>query len=391
MKDIYIVESLRTPFGSFGGALSDVEAPHLGGTVMKMLVKGAGLDCTAVDEVIVGQVLSAGVGQAPARQAMRYAGLPDNVHAMTINKVCGSGLKAIMLGAGSIALGEAEVVIAGGMENMSLAPYILKKARYGYRMGHGELLDLLVYDGLTDPYTGKHMGEIADAAAAKHGFSREAQDEYAIRSYQLAQKAVKEGIFKEEIVPVVKKSKKGEEVIAEDEEPFKVDFEKLKQLRPAFTKDGTVTAGNASTINDGAALTLLAGGAALKKYNLKPHARLVASSTWSLSPELFPDAPVGAIETVCSRVGIKVADINLFEINEAFSVVAMIAIKQLQLDPNRVNVNGGAVALGHPIGASGGRLVATLVRELNKRQVRYGLVALCIGGGEAVAALFERV
>jgi acetyl-CoA C-acetyltransferase len=391
MKDIYIVESLRTPFGSFGGALSDVEAPHLGGTVMKMLVKGAGLDCTAVDEVIVGQVLSAGVGQAPARQAMRYAGLPDNVHAMTINKVCGSGLKAIMLGAGSIALGEAEVVIAGGMENMSLAPYILKKARYGYRMGHGELLDLMVYDGLTDPYTGKHMGEIADAAAAKHGFSREAQDEYAIRSYQLAQKAVKEGIFKEEIVPVVKKSKKGEEVIAEDEEPFKVDFEKLKQLRPAFTKDGTVTAGNASTINDGAALTLLAGGAALKKYNLKPHARLVASSTWSLSPELFPDAPVGAIETVCSRVGIKVADINLFEINEAFSVVAMIAIKQLQLDPNRVNVNGGAVALGHPIGASGGRLVATLVRELNKRQVRYGLVALCIGGGEAVAALFERV
>ena len=391
MKDIYIVESLRTPFGSFGGALSDVEAPHLGGTVMKMLVKGAGLDCTAVDEVIVGQVLSAGVGQAPARQAMRYAGLPDNVHAMTINKVCGSGLKAIMLGAGSIALGEAEVVIAGGMENMSLAPYILKKARYGYRMGHGELLDLMVYDGLTDPYTGKHMGEIAAAAAAKHGFSREAQDEYAIRSYQLAQKAVKEGIFKEEIVPVVKKSKKGEEVIAEDEEPFKVDFEKLKQLRPAFTKDGTVTAGNASTINDGAALTLLAGGAALKKYNLKPHARLVASSTWSLSPELFPDAPVGAIETVCSRVGIKVADINLFEINEAFSVVAMIAIKQLQLDPNRVNVNGGAVALGHPIGASGGRLVATLVRELNKRQVRYGLVALCIGGGEAVAALFERV
>ena len=391
MKDIYIVESLRTPFGSFGGALSDVEAPHLGGTVMKMLVKGAGLDCTAVDEVIVGQVLSAGVGQAPARQAMRYAGLPDNVHAMTINKVCGSGLKAIMLGAGSIALGEAEVVIAGGMENMSLAPYILKKARYGYRMGHGELLDLMVYDGLTDPYTGKHMGEIADAAAAKHGFSREAQDEYAIRSYQLAQKAVKEGIFKEEIVPVVKKSKKGEEVIAEDEEPFKVDFEKLKQLRPAFTKDGTVTAGNASTINDGAALTLLAGVAALKKYNLKPHARLVASSTWSLSPELFPDAPVGAIETVCSRVGIKVADINLFEINEAFSVVAMIAIKQLQLDPNRVNVNGGAVALGHPIGASGGRLVATLVRELNKRQVRYGLVALCIGGGEAVAALFERV
>ena len=209
MKDIYVVESLRTPFGSFGGGLSDVEAPHLGGTVMKALSERADLDPAAINEVIVGQVLTGGVGQAPARQAMRYAGLPDSVHAMTINKVCGSGLKAIMLGAGSIALGEAEVVIAGGMENMSLAPYILKKARYGYRMGHGELLDLMVYDGLQDPYTGRHMGEIADAAAQRHGFSREEQDEFAIRSYQLAQKAVKEGIFKDEIVPVVKKSKKG--------------------------------------------------------------------------------------------------------------------------------------------------------------------------------------
>jgi acetyl-CoA C-acetyltransferase len=391
MKDIYVIESLRTPFGSFGGGLSDVEAPHLGGTVIKMLAERADLDLAAINEVIIGQVLTGGAGQAPARQAMRYAGLPDSVHAMTINKVCGSGLKAIMLAAGSIALGDAEVVIAGGMENMSLAPFILKKARYGYRMGHGELLDLMVYDGLQDPYTGRHMGEIADAAAAHHGFSREAQDEYAIRSYQLAQKAVKEGIFKDEIVPVVKKSKKGEEVIADDEEPFKVDFEKLKQLRPAFTKEGTVTAGNASTINDGAALTLLVGEAALKKYSLKPRARLVAYATWSLSPDLFPDAPVGAIESVCSRAGIKISDIDLFEINEAFAAVAMIAVKQLELDLRRVNVNGGAVALGHPIGASGGRLVATLVRELNKRQVRYGLAALCIGGGEAVAAIFERV
>lgn len=391
MEDIYIVESLRTPFGSFGGVLSDVEAPHLGGTVIKTLVERADLDPAAINEVIVGQVLTGGVGQAPARQAMRYAGLPDSVHAMTINKVCGSSLKAIMLGAGSILLGDAEVVIAGGMENMSLAPFILKKGRYGYRIGHGELLDLMVYDGLQDPYTGRHMGEIADAAAAKHGFSRESQDEYAIRSYQLAQKAVKEGIFKDEIVPVVKKSKKGEEVIAEDEEPFKVDFEKLKKLRPAFTKEGTVTAGNASTINDGAALTLLAGEAALKKYSLKPRARLAAYATWSLSPELFLDAPVGAIEAACGRAGIKVSEIDLFEINEAFSAVAMIAIKQLQLDLARVNVNGGAVALGHPIGASGGRLVATLVRGLNKRQVRYGLATLCIGGGEAVAAIFERV
>jgi acetyl-CoA C-acetyltransferase len=391
MEDIYIVESLRTPFGSFGGVLAEVDAPHLAGTVMQTLSERADIDPAAINEVIVGQVLGGGVGQAPARQAMRYAGFPDSVHAMTINKVCGSGLKAIMLAAGSITLGDAEVVIAGGMENMSLAPYILKKARYGYRMGHGELLDLMVHDGLQDPYTGKHMGEIADAAAARHSLSREAQDEYAIRSYQLAQKAVKEGYFKEEIVPVVKKSKKGEEVICDDEEPFKVDFEKLKQLRPAFTREGTVTAGNASTINDGAALTLLAGEAALKRYRLNPRARLVATSTSSLSPDLFPDAPVGAIKSVCNRAGFKIADIDLFEVNEAFAAVAMITIKQLELDPRRVNVNGGAVALGHPIGASGGRLVATLVRELNKRQARYGLATLCIGGGEAVAAIFERV
>ncbi|MBI4732147.1 MAG: thiolase family protein [Chloroflexi bacterium] len=391
MENIYVVESLRTPFGSFGGALSDIESPRLGETVMRALTERAGLDPAVVNEVIVGEVLMGGVGQAPARQAMRYAGFPDNVHAMTINKVCGSGLKAIMLGAGSILLGDSDVVIAGGMENMSSTPFILKKARYGYRMGHGELLDLMVYDGLQDPYTGKHMGEIADAAAARHGFSREAQDEYAIRSYQLAQKAVKEGIFKDEIVPVVKKSKKGEEVIADDEEPFKVDFGKLKALRPAFTKEGTVTAGNASTINDGAALSLLANEAALKKHSLKPRARLVAYATNSLAPDLFPDAPVGAIESACSKAGIKISDIDLFEINEAFSAVAMIAVKQLNLDLARVNVNGGAVALGHPIGASGGRLVATLVRELNRRQVRYGLATLCIGGGEAVAAILERV
>jgi acetyl-CoA C-acetyltransferase len=391
MKEIYVVESLRTPFGSFGGSLSDVEAPRLGETVMRAIVERTGLDPAVINEVIIGQVLMGGVGQAPARQAMRYAGYPDSVHAMTINKVCGSGLKAKMLGAGSIALDDAELVVAGGMENMSLAPFFLKKARYGYRMGHGELLDLMVYDGLQDPYSGRHMGEVADAAAASHGFSREEQDEYAIRSYQLAQQAVKEGIFKDEIIPVVKKTRKGEEVVANDEEPFKVDFEKLKQLRPAFTKDGTITAGNASTINDGAALSLLADEAALKKHNLKPRARLVAYATNSLAPDMFPDAPVGAIEAVCSKAGLKTSDIDLFEINEAFSAVALIAIKEFKLDLERVNVNGGAVALGHPIGASGGRLAATLIRELNRRQVRYGLAVLCIGGGEAVAAIFEKV
>jgi acetyl-CoA C-acetyltransferase len=391
MSDVFVVDALRTPFGSFGGALADMEAPRLGATVIQALVQKSSIDPATVNEVIVGEVLGGGVGQAPARQAMRYGGLPDSVHAMTINKVCGSGLKAIMLGAGSIRLGDSNLVLAGGMENMSLAPYILKKARTGYRMGNGELIDLMVYDGLIDPYTGRHMGEIADAAAARHGFSREAQDEYAIRSYTLAQKAVKEGIFKDEIVPIVKKNKKGDEIVAEDEEPFKVDFEKLKQLRPAFTKDGTVTAGNASTINDGAALTLLASEAAAKKYNLTPKARLVAYATNSLAPDLFPDAPIGAIEAVCARAGIQLEDVDLFEVNEAFAAVAMIAIKNLNLDPEKVNVNGGAVAIGHPIGASGGRLAATLVRELGRRQVRYGLATLCIGGGEAVAVVFERV
>lgn len=391
MKDIFIVESLRTPFGSFGGVFAELEAPRLAEPVLRALIEKTGLDPAAVDEVILGEVLQGGVGQAPARQAMRYAGLPDSTAAMTINKVCGSGLKALMLAAGSIALGDASIAIAGGMENMSLAPYLLKKGRTGYRMGHGELLDLMVYDGLQDPYTGKHMGEIAEAAVAAHGYSREAQDEYAIRSYQRSQKAVREGIFKDEIIPVVKKSRKGEEIIAEDEEPFKVDFEKLKALRPAFSKEGTITAGNASTINDGAAVSLLVDEAALKKYNLKPRARLVAYATNSLAPDKFPDAPVEAIEKACSRAGLKLADIDLFEVNEAFSAVAMIAIDGLKLDPDKVNVNGGAVSLGHPIGASGGRLTATLVRELGLRQVRYGLATLCIGGGEAVAAIFERV
>ncbi len=391
MKEVFVVEALRTPFGSFGGTLSDMEAPQLGAAVIKRLMEGSQLDPGAVNEVVAGQVLAGGVGQAPARQAMRYAGLPDKVHAMTINKVCGSGLKAIMLGAGSIRLGDAELVVAGGMENMSLAPFIMKKARNGYRLGHGELLDLLIYDGLQDPYSGRHMGEIAEASVAKHGLTREAQDEFSVRSYRLAQAAVKGGIFAAEIVPVLKKAKGGEVTIADDEEPLKVDFDKLKQLRPVFNKDGTITAGNASSINDGAAFTLLAGEAAVKQHNLKPKARLVAYATASLHPELYTEAPVGAIQAVCVRAGLKLADIDLFEINEAFAAVTMIAIKELGLAPDRVNVNGGAVAIGHPIGASGGRLAATLVRELHKRAARYGLATLCIGGGEAVAVIFERI
>lgn len=391
MKEVFVVEALRTPLGSFGGSLADVEAPRLAAAVIGGLLERSGLAAAAVDEVIVGQVLSGGCGQAPARQAMRYAGLPDTVPAMTINKVCGSGLKSLMLGAGSVRLGDAEVVIAGGMENMSLAPYLLKKGRYGYRMGHGELLDLMICDGLQDPYSDQHMGVIAEATAEKFALSRAEQDDYALRSYQRAQKAVRDGIFEAEIVPVVKKSRGGEEVVAVDEEPFKVNFDKLAGLRPVFKKDGTITAGNASTINDGAALALLASGEAVAKYGLKPKARLLAYASNSVHPDQFTEAPLGAIEKVCGKAGLKLADIDLFEINEAFAAVALLAIRQLALDPGRVNVNGGAVAIGHPLGASGARLVSTLIAELHRSQARYGLVTLCIGGGEAVSAIFERV
>lgn len=391
MKDVYVVEALRTPFGSFGGMFSDMEAPKLAATVMQGLLKKTGLSPDAIDEVIVGQVLMGGCGQAPARQAMRNAGISDRAHAMTINKVCGSGLKAIMLGSDSIRLGNAGVVMAGGMENMSLTPYIVKKARYGYRMGHGELLDLLLYDGLQDPGTGRHMGEIGELGVERNGLSREEQDAFALRSYQLAQAAVKEGIFRDEIVPVVKSGKGGDVILSDDEEPFKVDFARLTQLRPVFKKDGTITAANASTINDGAAIALLTDDDGLKRHNLTPRARIVSTATESRHPDQFPDAPVGAIEKACARAGLKPSDIDLFEINEAFASVALISIKQLKLDTDKVNVNGGACAIGHPIGASGARLAATVIRELHRRKARYGLATLCIGGGEAVAVIFERV
>jgi len=391
MQDVYVVNALRTPQGSFGGTLADVPAPRLAAAVIGASLEQSGLPAEAVDEVIVGQVLSGGCGQAPARQAMRLAGLPDAVPAMTVNKVCGSGLKAVMLGAGSIRLGDAEVVLAGGMENMSLAPYLLPKARYGYRMGGGELLDLMVPDGLEDPYGGRHMGQIAEASVANNGLSREEQDAFALGSYRKAQAAVEGGIFAGEIAPVVKKTRKGEVSVETDEEPFKVDFAKLPALRAVFGKDGTITAGNASTINDGAAMTLLAGAGAVDKYALEPKARLVAYASNSLHPDHFTEAPVGAIEKACEKAGLGLAEIDLFEINEAFAAVPLIAIRQLGLDPEKINVNGGAVAIGHPLGASGGRLAATLVRELQRRQARYGLATLCIGGGEAVAAIFERI
>jgi acetyl-CoA C-acetyltransferase len=391
MEDVFIVQSLRTPFGSFGGALAELDAPHLAATVMQSLVEQSKLEPARIDEVILGQVLSGGAGQAPARQATRYAGLPDSTHSMTINKVCGSGLKAIMLAAGSIAVGDSSLVLAGGMESMSTAPYFLKKARSGYRMGHADIFDLMIYDGLQDAYSGKLMGEIADSVSGYYEISREIQDDYAIHSYERAQAAIRSGLLKKEVLPIVHKNKHGEHIVVEDEPPFKTDFEKLKKLPPAFGPQGTVTAANASPIADGAAVSLVASGKAIKEHGLSPCARLVAYSTHSLAPDHYPEAPVQAIRSVCERAGLSLDQIDLFEINEAFSSVPIISMLELNLDPSKVNVNGGAVAFGHPIGASGGRLAGTLIRELHHRNLRYGLATLCIGGGEAVAAIFERV
>lgn len=390
-RDVFVVEGKRTPFGSLGGLLADVPAATLGSVAINGLLESVSLAPEKVDEVIVGQVLSGGCGQAPARQAMRGAGIPDEVPALTINKVCGSGLKSVMLAADSIRLGESGLVVAGGMESMSLAPYFLQKARSGYRMGNGEIVDLMVFDGLTDPYTGRHMGQVGEASVERNGLDRDEQDRFAIRSYQLAQVAVKNGAFKDEIVPVVKTTRKGEQVFSEDEEPFKVDFDRLTGLKPVFKKEGTITAGNASTINDGAAMLLLAGEEALKQHNLTAKARIVAQATESRHPDEFPEAPIGAIAKVCRRAGLTPADIDLFEINEAFASVALLSIKAHDIPLEKVNVNGGACAIGHPIGASGARLAATVIHELHRRQQRYGLATLCIGGGEAVAVIFERV
>lgn len=391
MKDVFVVSALRTPFGSFGGSLADVTAPELASQVITSLMKKTGIAGEQIDEVIIGQVLQGGAAQAPARQAMRMAGLPDTVHAMTINKVCGSGLKAMMLAADSIQLGHSGLVIAGGMESMSQAPYALPKARFGQRLGNGEVVDLVIYDGLQDPYSKRHMGEITEDWVNSHGLTREDQDSYAARSYERSQAAITNGIFTDELVPVIKKSRKGDTTIAQDEEPFRGSIDKLPELRPAFSKTGTITAGNASTINDGAGLALLASEAAVGKYGLQPVARLIASATNSIHPDLFAEAPIDAIRKCCAKASLQLNDIGLIEINEAFSSVPLVAIKQLGLNPDRVNVNGGAVSIGHPVGASGARLVATLLREMKLRQEKYGLATLCIGGGEAVAAIFELI
>ncbi|OGG94481.1 MAG: acetyl-CoA acetyltransferase [Candidatus Lambdaproteobacteria bacterium RIFOXYD2_FULL_50_16] len=389
-KRILFIDGLRTPFGSIGGVLSSLSAPQLAAPLLSALVSRAGLSAKCIDEVILGQVIQGGVGQAPARQAMRLAALDDQTRAMTINKVCGSGLKALLLGGQSILLGESDLVLAGGMESMSQAPYIVPKARQGLKAGDGQLIDLLFYDALTDPYSGKPMGELVEEKTQNQGITREAQDQYAIKSYQRALAAQTEGRLAREILPVKLESKKGEVVVSQDEEPAKVDFAKLSSLRPVFSPSGSITAANASSINDGAAVTLLASEEAAMKYGLKPKAELIAWSHSSHHPDDFSLAPIGAINKLLKQTLINPKEVDLWEINEAFAAVPLMALGPLALDLRQVNVNGGAVSLGHPVGASGGRLALTLVEELTLRQGRYGIAALCIGGGEAVAALFKR-
>jgi acetyl-CoA C-acetyltransferase len=390
-REVVITGACRTPIGSFGGSLSSFTAPRLGAIVIKEALLRAGVEAKAVDEVIMGCVLTAGIGQAPARQAALFAGLPDSVQTLTVNKVCGSGLKAAMLGAQAIMLGDADIVVAGGMESMSNVPYLLEKARTGYRMGHGSLVDAMIKDGLWDPYDDIHMGIAADLCAKTCEIPREAQDEFAVTSYRRALEAQQKGYFTEEIVPVEIELKKGEKTKVEaDEEPAKVKFDKIPGLRPAFQKDGTVTAANASKINDGAAaLVLMSAGtaAALKAPVL---ATVKAFGSAARKPVEFTTAPADVIPKVLKKAGLGLSDIDLFEINEAFAVVNLAVNKILGIDPAKLNVHGGAVALGHPIGASGARILVTLLNAMKIHGRKRGMAAICIGGGEASGMIIER-
>ena len=390
MKEVVIVSAVRTPVGSFLGALSSVTAPTLGSIVIKEAIKRANIKPEDVSEVIMGCVLPAGMGQAPARQASIYAGVPVSVPCLTINKVCGSGLKSVMLADQAIKCGDAEIVVAGGLESMSNVPYYLDKARTGYRMGNGEVIDGMVNDGLWDVYNNYHMGTAGELCAKEFNFSREDQDNFATESYKRAQKAIDEGLFKEEIVPVEIKTRKGTTVVENDEEPKKVNFEKALKLRPAFDKEGTVTAFNASKINDGAAALVVMSADKAKELGLTPLAKIVAQTSFAQKPEQFPSAPAYAIKKVLGKAGLELNDIDLIEANEAFSVQALAVIKVAGLDPAKVNINGGAVALGHPIGASGARILTTLLYAMKNRDAKKGIATLCIGGGEASALIVER-
>jgi acetyl-CoA C-acetyltransferase len=392
MEDVLIISGARTPVGSFNGTLSSLKAPELGAIVIKEAVKRANVKPENISEVIMGCVLQGGIGQAPARQASLGAGIPDSVPCMTINKVCGSGLKSVMLGSQSIMTGESDIVVAGGMESMTNAPYFLDKARSGYRMGNGKIIDGMIYDGLWDPYSNIHMGNIGEICAREKNITREQQDEFAKGSYEKALDAIKNGHLREQIVPVEIKDRKGNiTVVDEDEEPKKLNIEKGLKLKPAFEKDGTITAFNASKINDGAAAVVLASKSKADELGLKPMAKLIAQATHSQSPDWFTTAPAYAIEKILKKSGISKDEIDLFEVNEAFAVVSCAVNTIAGLDNSKVNVTGGAIAFGHPIGASGGRLLVSMLYNLKRLNKKYGLVTLCIGGGEATAVIIERM
>ena len=391
MREVVIVGAARTAIGSFGGALSSVPAPKLGAAAIKEAVNRAGVASDKIDEVLMGCVLAGGLGQAPARQAAIYAGLPEGIPCMTLNKVCGSGLKSVMLAAQAIRAGDADCIVAGGMENMSMAPYLLEKARYGYRMGHGKIADLMIKDGLWDPYNDFHMGMAAENCAREKNITREMQDEFAAASYTKALSAIEAGVFKDEIVPVSIPQRKGDPILVDtDEEPGRGNVAKIGKLRPAFDKEGTVTAANASSINDGAAAVVLMSREAADAAGIKPLAKVVGYAQHAQEPIWFTTAPAFAIEKLFEKTGKSKEDIDLYEINEAFSVVSLAVNQLLGIDGSNVNVNGGAVSLGHPIGASGTRILISLLYAMKARSAASGVASLCIGGGEAVAMLVEK-
>ena len=390
-NSVVIVSAKRSPIGSFQGAISSVPAPKLGSLVISKILEETMMDPLLVDEIIMGNVLSAGIGQAPARQAALGSGLPDTVECLTINKMCGSGLKAVMLASQAIQVSDANIVIAGGFENMSQAPYLIPKARTGYRLGHGNLIDSMIFDGLWDVYNDIHMGSCAEICASDRDYSISDQNDFAKESYRRAIDAQKSGAFNNEIIAIDVKNKNNTITFNDDEEPEKVNFEKMDTLKPVFKEDGTITAANASKINDGAACLLLMSEYKASELGFKPLARIVSQSSAAHDPKWFTTAPIEAIKKVLIKADMEVDDINLWEINEAFAPVAMSVIDDYNLDHGKVNINGGAIALGHPIGASGARILTTLIHSLNQKEKSIGLATLCIGGGEASALIVERI
>ncbi|TAJ98552.1 MAG: thiolase family protein [Candidatus Manganitrophaceae bacterium] len=389
-KKVFLISAVRTPIGAFQGALGPLSATHLGSRAIGEAILRAGLRPDQIDEVLMGNVLSAGLGQAPARQAALGAGLPDRVPCTTINKVCGSGLKAVMMGAQAIALGDADIIVAGGMESMTNAPYLLERARSGYRLGHGTLVDSIIKDGLWDVYNDFHMGSAAEQCAEEYNLSRTEMDDFAVESYRRAQEAQQRGEFKREIVPIEISGRKGPTVFSEDEEPRRVDFDKLRKLKPAFEKEGRITAGNASSLSDGAAAVVLMSETQAQQRSVRPRAEIIGYTTTATAPAKFTIAPAAAITALLKKHQLTPSEIDLFEINEAFAASSMAVIRDLGIDSKKVNRRGGAIALGHPIGASGARILTALIHLLEDLDLSRGVASLCIGGGEAVALLIER-